>query len=137
MFNTKKIKELTERVERLENEMAELKLYTKCKREDKIAYIETEIKHINGIFCFQTNRTLVWLDDNELCTKSFDITEYNLDDHNEIYQNDNGEMFIKSSMIQGCVVFNVKYYKVNKTAEKLERVYFEGKKATLGKKVWG
>lgn len=126
------LEELMEKVRDIQTELCDLKLYMRAKRNNFVARIRS---HIIGAPPYtEVKKELEWLDDENFCIKSFNVSEYGLDTNNEIYQNDKGELFIKTL----CWINNdIRYYKVNKYEKKLERVYFEGKKSTLGKKVWG
>ena len=121
-----------ERVKQMDRELADLKEYMRAKRNNFVARIRSHI--ISTPPFTEVKQELEWLDDENFCIKSFDVRRYGLDTNNEIYQNDKGELFIKALCWNNN---DIRYYKVNKYEKKLERVYFEGKKATLGKKVWG
>lgn len=125
------LEELMERVRDTQNELCDLKLYMRAKRNNFVARIRS---HIIGKPPFtEVKKELEWLDDDLFCIQSFDVSEYGLNDvFTEIYKNDKDEMFIKTLHWN-----DYSYYKVNLNEQKLERVYFEGKKSTLGKKVWG
>ena len=127
----KNFEEYKNKIEQLEKELKDMKTYMRIKRNNFVACIREHIDYTSPLLWEKIKR-VEWLDDDDFCVNSFEITDYFLEDNNEIYQNDKGELFIKTYSNQE----KERYYKINTFSKTLERVYFEGKKTNLGKKIW-
>lgn len=144
MFNKKKIEELENELVEVKKQLYETKDYLRAKNRGENYCIKKVQK---SAMLLGDDYILFWTDDDKLKLCSAEIpcdTIWVLNEF-EIYENNKKEIFVKHDI--SLATFNdpkkryeyieTRYYKLNKKESKLERVYFEGKKSTLGKKIWG